>query len=371
MKFTVSRTELFSTLQKVIGVVPSRSTLQILTNVLFYTENGRIQLMGTDLELTLISSATADIHEEGGVAVPAKILNDVLKELPEEELQISVDENHRVSILSSNGHYKISGESQKEFPNPPIIDSSNEIRVPNKVIRRMIDKTMFATSVDELRPALTGVLFRLNPNNIQMVATDGHRLSNIVNNSITFPSGEAQLILPTKALAALMKNLHDDDYHTIMFNASHVLFNLSDVLIYSRVIVEDYPDFGRAIPQNNTKEVFVNTTEIVSSVKRISLFANTITNQIRLSLRENLAVISAEDMDVGGEAKEEDACNYTDEPMDIGYNATYLLDILRHIDTEEVKIALDSPITGALVYPSEQREDEEFLMLIMPVRLNS
>lgn len=371
MKFTVSRTELFTALQKIIGVVPSRSTLQILTNILVYTENDRIQLMGTDLELTMISSAGAEISAEGGVAVPAKILNDVLKELPEEELTISVDDNHRVTIVSQNGQYKISGESQKEFPNPPNIDSENEIRVPNKIIRRMVNKTIFATSIDELRPALTGVLFRLNPNNIQMVATDGHRLSNIINNSVNFPKGDAQLILPTKALSALLKNLNDDDFHTILFNETHVLFNLNNVLIYSRVIVEDYPDFVRAIPQNNTKDLFINTNEVVSSVKRISLFANSITNQIRLSLTENKSVISAEDMDVGGEAKEELACNYTNDSMDIGYNATYLLDILRHVDTPELKLSLDSAIAGALVYPSEQAEDEEFLMLIMPVRLNN
>ena len=371
MKFTVSRTELFTALQKIIGVVPSRSTLQILTNVLVYSENNRIQLMGTDLELTMISSATADIEVEGGVAVPAKILNDILKELPEEDLVVSVDENHRITLISQNGQYKISGESQKEFPNPPNIDSTNEVRVPNKIIRRMVDKTIFATSIDELRPALTGVLFKLNPEYIQMVATDGHRLSNIINRSVNFPNGEAQLILPTKALSSLLKNLNDDDYHTIMFNDTHVLFNLNNVLIYSRVIVEDYPDFGRAIPQNNTKELYINTHDVVSSVKRISLFANSITNQIRLSLTENKAVISAEDMDVGGEAKEELTCNYTSEAMDIGYNATYLLDIIRHVDKGEIKMALDSPIAGALVYPSEQEEDEEFLMLIMPVRLNN
>jgi DNA polymerase-3 subunit beta len=370
MKFKVSRTEFFKALQKVIGVIPARATIEVLTNVLVYTENNRLHLLGSDLELTMISSADAEIEEEGGIAIPSKILNEIIRELPEEDLYFSVNhEDNIVTLKSSKGHYTIKAQPKKIFPSLPEIPGKNEIRVPNQVAKRMIEKTAFATSGDDLRPALTGVLFQFTPSYIQMVATDGHRLAKIKNTSVHFGDGENQMILPTKTLQAVLKNLESEEYHTLIFDENWIVFNLSSVLIYSRLINENYPDYERAIPTNNTKELFVSTSELTSSIKRVSLFSNSITNQIRVSLLENNINISAEDFEVGGEGAEEISCNYSHDAMEIGYNANYLLDVVRHIDTDEVKFMLDTPISGGLVFPDKQNDDEEFVMLIMPVRL--
>lgn len=369
MKFTISRTSLFHALQKVIGVVPNRSTLQILTNVLVYSEDGRLKLVGTDLELTMISTVDATIEVEGGLAMPAKILNDILKELPEEELHFEVDENHRVKLKSQLGMYKIAGESQQEFPPPPAIDSASTLELPATVLKRMIDKTTFATSSDELRPALTGVLCHFSADEAKFVATDGHRLVKIVNKSIHY-DGNAQIILPTKALNFLQKQLEAGDSVTLSFDAKHVLFELDNIKLFSKIITEDYPDFERALPTQNKKQLYLNNASFIASVKRISLFANPMTNQVRVSLSPNLVQISAEDIDVGGEAKEELACNYDHDPMEIGYNAVYLLDVLRHVDADEIVLKLDTSLSGTLVQPVEQKADEDLVMLVMPVRLN-
>lgn len=369
MKFTISRTSLFQALQKVIGVVPNRSTLQILTNVLVYSEDGRLKLVGTDLELTMISSVDASIEQEGGLAIPAKILSDILKELPEGDLVFEVDENHRVLLKSSVGEYKIAGESQQEFPPPPAIDSANSLSLPTDALKRMIDKTTFATSSDELRPALTGVLCHFAESEVKFVATDGHRLVKIVNKAISY-SGDEKIILPTKALNFLQKLFDGNESVSLSFDGKHVLFDLNDTRLYSKIITEEYPDFERALPTQNNKALYVNNGSFISSVKRISLFSNPMTNQIRVSLADNNVDISAEDIDVGGEAQEGLACNYDDESMEIGYNAVYLLDVLRHIDSDEIVMRLDSPLSGTLVQPVEQQENEDLVMLVMPVRLN-
>lgn len=371
MKFSISRNEFHRALQKVIGVIPSRSTIQILTNVLVYTENNKLFLMGTDLELTMLTSIDAEISEEGGIAIPAKILNDVIRELPEEKLSFEINDQHRVILKSKHGEYKISGESQTDFPDLPMINTENSIEAPAQVLKRMIEKTAFAATSDELRPALTGVLFQLSKEDLRMVATDGHRLSKLKVDSITYEGEKNQIILPTKSLNYLIKNIEDMDGNIhIDFSKNHALFKWGEINIYTKLIIEDYPDYEHALPLNNSKEFFVNTHEFISSVKRISLFSSPVTNQIRLSLSDNSAKISAEDIDMGGAATEMLDCNYQFEDLDIGYNSTYLLDILRHIDTEDLKMRLESPLHGALVYPAEQRDDEEFIMLIMPVRLN-
>ena len=371
MKFSISRNEFHRALQKVSGVIPSRSTIQILTNVLIYTENNKLYLMGTDLELTMLTFIDADIVEEGGIAIPAKILNDVIRELPEEKLMFEVNDQHRIILKSKHGEYKISGESQNDFPDLPMINTENSIEASAQVLKRMIEKTAFAATSDELRPALTGVLFQLSGEDVRMVATDGHRLSKLKTTSIKYTGENKQIILPTKSLNYLIKNIEDmeGDIH-IDFSKNHALFKWGEINIYTKLIIEDYPDYEHALPVNNSKELFVNSQEIIASVKRISLFSSPVTNQIRLSLSNNNLKVSAEDMDMGGAANEELDCNYQFEDLEIGYNATYLLDILRHVDTEDLKMRLESPLHGALVYPVEQKENEEFVMLIMPVRLN-
>ena len=204
-----------------------------------------------------------------------------------------------------------------------------------------------------------------------MVATDGHRLAKIINKDFSNPGFTRELIIPTKALNFVARNLPEEGSQQIVISENHVLFELPTTNIYSRLIKDPYPDYERVIPAEYKKEMTINKDQFVSSVKRVSLFSNPMTNQVRLSIQPNTLNIHAQDIDFGGEATESIPCKFSDEPLDMAYNANYLLDILRHLDTEEVKFLVEDSDGPGLLYPNEQDEKEEILMLIMPVRLNN
>lgn len=370
MKFSISSTELSGAIQKVIGIVPTRSTIPILSNVLISTEEGKIKIIATDLEITLISWANAAISEPGEITIPAKIISDIIRELPETEMHFVVDSNNRIIITTPSGEYKIGGEPKDEYPVLPDLKEQEEINLPSRILKRMIEKTFFACSSDELRPALTGVLFNVNRQAIEMVATDGHRLVRIIEKEIHAPL-EKQEIIPTRALEFLLKGLSESGEQQIVFGENHILFKLPEFLIYSRLIKEAYPDYERVIPSGNSKEMIVLRKDFLAATKRVSIFASQITNQMRLSIEADKVVVIAEDMDFGGQGKEVVPVSFNSENFEIGYNANYLMDILKHLDTDEIRLLLENPTGAGLLLPSEQKENEELLMLLMPVRLNN
>jgi DNA polymerase-3 subunit beta len=205
----------------------------------------------------------------------------------------------------------------------------------------------------------------------RMIATDGHRLVKIVNTNFNNPGFIREIIIPTKALNFVARNLPEEGAQQIVLSENHVLFELPNTKIYSRLIKDPYPDYERVIPTENDKDLVINKNDFISSVKRVSLFSNPMTNQIRLSMSEGTLTVSAQDIDFGGEAKESIKCKYDLESLNMAYNATYLLDILRHLDTDEIVLKIKDSDDPGLAYPSEQNKDEEILMLIMPVRLNN
>jgi len=370
MIFTVSRELFYKALQKVINVIPTKSTVDILYNVLIIAEEKTLKVIATDLEITQISWTEADVETEGSITVPGKLLMDIIREMPDIPLTFSVDENMKILIKSSIGEYKLSGQSKTDYPSIPLVESDQKIQLDNNEFKRMIEKTIFACSTDNLRPALTGVYCQIFENEYRMVATDGHRLVKIVNTNFESKNFTRELIIPTKALHFVARNLQEEGIQQIVFSDNHVLFELPDTKIFSRIIKEAYPDYERVIPSDYEKEMLIDKNTFVSSVKRVSLFSNPITNQIKLDLNINSIEISAQDIDFGGEANEHIECKYDSDPMDIAYNANYLLDILRHVDTENIKMQIQSSDGPGLVFPDSQGENEELLMLIMPVRLN-
>jgi DNA polymerase-3 subunit beta len=318
----------------------------------------------------MIASVDADITEEGGITIPAKILNEILKELPEENLSFSVDDNYKVTLISKFGQYKIAGESQNQFPPQPNIESLFKLEINGSVFKHMINKTSFAIGADVLRPALMGGLFQISDEEIRMVATDGHRLAKFSNKSIKPGLGKAQIIIPNKGLNFLSRTLTDESTILITFNKTYAMFSEENLIIYSKLISDDYPDFEKAIPYHNSKTLHVNLALLSSSVRRVSLFSSPLTSQIRIHVENQKLLISAEDVDTGGEGHEEVLCNFDDsESLDIGFNAIYLSDVLKHMDCEEITLKLQTPTSGILAFPLEQKNDEELLMLIMPVRL--
>jgi DNA polymerase-3 subunit beta len=234
----------------------------------------------------------------------------------------------------------------------------------------MIEKTMFACSTDNLRPALTGVYCQIFEDSVRMVSTDGHRLVKISNSDFTSPNIQRELIIPTRALNLVARNISDEGVQDIIMGKNHVLFKFEDTLLYSRIINEPYPDYERVIPQNNSKELSINRDSMIASVKRVSLFSNPISYQVKLKFSDNKLDIYAQDIDFGGEAHESLDCKYTASELEIAYNANYLLDTLRHIGTDEIKITLESSDGPGLVFPEQQKNKEELVMLVMPVRLS-
>lgn len=370
MLFTVPRESFYKAIQKVINVIPTKTTVDILYNVLIIAEDKSLKIIATDLEITQISWTAAEIETGGAITVPGKLLLDIIREMPDIPLTFSVDDNLKIFIKSTLGEYKLSGQNRVDYPSIPLVESDQKIQLINKKFKRMIEKTLFACSTDNLRPALTGVFCQIFENEYRMVATDGHRLVKIINKHFSSPNFTRELIIPTKALHFVARNLPEEGEQSIVFSENHVLFELPDTKIYSRIIKEPYPDYERVIPSDYEKEMRIEKHEFISSVKRVSLFSNPITNQVRLNLGENEIGIFAQDIDFGGEANEHIKCRYTDASLDIAYNANYLMDVLRHIDTDEITLKVESSDGPGLVFPDAQEEDEELLMLIMPVRLN-
>jgi DNA polymerase-3 subunit beta len=371
MNFTVSRNDFYRVLQKVINVIPSKSTVDILYSVLLIAEENNLKIIATDLEITQIAWTSCNVSEQGSIAVPGKLLLDIIREMPENELNFKADSNHKILIESTFGEYKISGQNKNEFPSVPLVESEHKIELKNSMLKHMIEKTIFACSTDNLRPALTGVFCQIMEQEYRMVATDGHRLVKVITKDFENPGFTENIIVPTKALNFVARNLPEEGTQQVLISDNHILFELPNTKIYSRLIKDPYPDYERVIPQENSKQMLINKEEFVSSVKRVSLFSNPMTYQVRLNLDKAKLGIYAQDIDFGGEAHESISCHFDSEPMEIAYNANYLLDILRHLDTEQIKFLVEDEDGPGIVVPSEQQENEEILMLIMPVRLNS
>jgi len=371
MKFTISRENIFKALQKVINVIPSKSTVEILYNVLISSKENKLSITATDLEITQIAWTDCETLEEGDITVPGKLLLDIIRELPNVDIHFMADDNHKILIKSELGEYKLSGENKTEFPSVPAVDSDLKVDIENNALKLMIEKTIFACSTDHFRPALTGVLCQIMENEYRMVATDGHRLVKIINNQFSGNGISRDLIIPTKALNFVARNLPDSGNQKITLSDNHVLFELPDTKIFSRIINEPYPDYDRVIPAEFTKDLVVDRNQFISSVKRVSLFSNPITSQVKIALEKNAMNISAQDIDFGGEANENVPCTYDFENIEIAYNANYLIDILRHIDDEKIKFTVNDADGPALIFPEKNEQEAiNVVMLIMPVRIN-
>lgn len=370
MKFSVSSNELQRVLGNVGGVIPSKSTLPILENFLFDLENDKLTITATDLEISISIKLVVKGMADGKIAVPAKRVVETVRALPNTDVMFSADPgNNRITMTTGTGEYRLSGESSENYPSVPVFEGHDEISLDAETVRRFIGKTIFAVSTDELRPAMMGVLFQLKKSEIRAVATDGHRLVRLINTAVASNRIEKEVIIPAKALNLLLKAM--DDHGTVLsFNETHAMFSFGGTVLITRMIEEKYPNYESVIPLDNEKKLIVDRNKLLASVRRTSLYASTTTHQVRLSLSKGSMTVSAEDIDFGSEAKETLDCEYTAEKLEIGFNSVYMLDVLSHIDTEEVEFMLNSPTRACIVKPTAQHEGENILMLVMPVRLN-
>ncbi len=371
MKFSVSSSEIQKSLNVVSGVIPSKSTLPILENFLFDLANNQLTITATDLDITMSVSLKVKGSENGRIAIPAKRLLDTIRSLPATEIAIAGDsEKNRLTMSTPTGEYKLAGEASDSYPTIPSFKGTDELTLDNESLKRLILKTVFAVSTDELRPSMMGVLFQIAKNEIRGAATDGHRLVRLMNTKLSGGKMQRDVIIPAKALTLVAKSCEGAE-STLSFSDTHVKFALGTVTLVSRLIDEKYPSYESVIPVDNEKQLTLDRHQTIASVRRAALYASSTTHQVRFALKKNSLTISAEDIDFGSEAKETLPCDYSGEPMEIGFNASYIVDILSHIDTDEAVLLLSSPTRAAVVRPAEQQPGENLLMLVMPVRLNS
>lgn len=371
MKFTVACNDLQKILTRIIGVVPSKSTLPILENILFDLKKNTLKLSATDLEVSMSALVDVKGSEDGSITVPAKRLMETIRALSDVNIIFSADlSSNKVKMITETGEYTLMGESSEEFPAIPQFKGENQIVVEGNQLRRIIGRTNFSVSTDELRPAMTGVLFQVNENGFCAVATDGHRLVRFRYSGLKQAKLKKDIIIPSKALN-LVARTSEESESTITVNTSHVQFTFGAIVLTSRLIEENYPNYESVIPLDHDKTLTVNRELLLGSVRRVALYSSTTTHQVRFSLKKGEMKIAAEDVDFGGEAREKVHCRYDGEELEIGFNSNYIIDILSHIDVEDVTFRLSTPVRAATVSPTTQKEKEDILMLVMPVRLNA
>ena len=373
MNFIVSSSYLLKNLNAINGVITSNPIIPILDNVLFEIENGNLLITASDLQTSVMVEIQIESKGDGSVAIPAKILIDTLKNLPEQPVTFSIDdENYNIEINSDNGRYKLAGENATDFPKVPQVTDGYSIDLSSELLSNAISNTIFSTSTDELRPAMTGVFLKLSTSSCTFVSTDGHRLVKYVRSDISGDEVDHEMILPRKSLNLLKSTLPSDKSSDVKleFNASNAFFSFDNVKMVCRLIDERYPDYENVIPLDNSNNIVIDKLEVLSSLKRISIYANKTTNQVRFKISGGEILISAEDLDFSNEANERISCEHDGADIEIGFNAKFLIEILSNLNSTRVTFKLSEPNKAGLIIPDEMDEDEDITMLVMPVMLN-
>jgi len=372
MKFVVSAGTLLKQLQLISGVIGTSSVLPILEDFLFEIKGGKLTLFATDLETSMSTAVDVEAKDKGKVAIPGKILLDTLKTFQEQPLTFNIDDKtHAVEITSDNGKYKMAGENGDDFPKIPTADNVTQVNISSSVLSKAVAKTLFAVSNDELRPAMTGVLFQLDGQGATFVSTDAHKLVRYKRLD-TKGSKAASFIVPKKALQLLKTALPADDTKvTISFNNSNAFFSFDNVNLICRLIDAKYPDYSAVIPKESSSKLTIDRNLLLNSMRRIANFSNKTTNQVVMKVTGSELTMSAQDLDFSNEASERLSCTYEGADIEIGFNAKFLIEMLSVLESEEVVFELSGPTRAGILLPSEKGKDEDLLMLVMPVMLNA
>lgn len=370
MKFSLPRSKFLNAITNVSAAVPNRTTLPILGNFLLSAADGKIKISATDLDIGVSTSVAANVTKPGAVTVPARLLDSLVRELPETNIEIIAHDN-RVEVKADKGSYKLGGMPADEFPRLPESSPAKLIRIPGGDMINLVRRTRFAVSRDETRPVLTGVLWQTSGDMMTMVATDGHRLAkmSVVNKKLKGLHDD--VIVPPKALELVEKLVGEDESKEvgILFGEKNIIFDLGDTVISSRIIEGPYPDYEQVIPKGNDKKLRLNRPALMSALKRVGLLSNSLTHQVKLSLRKSSLELSAHNPDFAGEAKESLSAGYESEDMELGYNAGYVLDILKQLEGEEVVFQLGSPLSAGIVADTVKKNGSDYFYLLMPLRL--
>ena len=376
MEFKVNSKELEKLLVRIIPAVPTRTPMPILENFLFEVKNGQLTIYATDLEISLKSSLNIVSDENIKIIIPARLLNDIVRNQKETIIHFKLAANKKINLFTDTGKYTISYLDADEFPEIPSVDDDknskdiNEVFINGLELRQSFERSAFAMSKEEMRPAMMGTLFDFSDDGLRLVATDGHRLVNLLNKNIKAVFNQ-QYVIPERAVSVLLKVLDEKDVK-IHLTKSFISFKLNDIELITRLISQKYPDFSSVIPLENEFLLRLNTKELHDSVKRMMLFSTSSTRRVKFSISKNSLEISAEDLDIGASGEEKVACDYNGEDFEIGFNSTYVNDILNHLTSEEeIIFKLHSSTKAVIIEPVQKKENQELMMLLMPVRLNT
>lgn len=375
MRFIVSSALLLKNLQAIGGVVSSNNTLPILDDFLFEIAEDTLKVTASDLETTMsVMLKLTMSEEEGKVAIPARILIDTLKTFADVPVTFTInEENFAVEMTAGEGKYRLNGHNGDEYPETPVIEEGSSFEIESALLAEAITKTVFAAGNDELRPVMSGVLMEMTEEDLSFVATDAHKLVRFSRNDIK-PERNESIILPTKPLNQIKSILLSDDNNVkIEYNEKNAFFGFGNVQLVCKLIVGKYPNYRAVIPAENPNKLQIGRSLLLNTIKRVSLFANQSTHQIRFKISGQQLELSAEDIDYSNEAVETLTCNYDGEDLEIGFNSRFMQEMLANITTEEVLIEMSQPNRAGLIHPIETDENkaEDILMLVMPVMLNS
>ncbi len=373
MKFIVSSSALLKQLQSLQGVLASSNTLPILDNFLFEIDAKQLTVTASDLETTITITMAVEAKDKGSVAIPARLLLDTLKAFPEQPLTFSIDPKHfGIEISSDQGKYKMTGFSGTEFPKSPVLESPSTFTLPAGTLATAINKTIFATGNDDLRPVMSGIFFELTDEGVRFVATDAHKLVRYTRTDIKAPKA-ASFIVPKKPLNLLKNALSNTNAEvSVSYNENNASFTFDNVLLVCRLIDGKYPNYEAVIPKKNPNKLTIDRANFLSSIRRVAIFSNKTTHQVRMNINGSQLAVSAEDLDFANEANEKLTCGYDGEDMTIGFNSRFLMDMLTNLNSENVVMEMSAPNRAGILLPAETGEvGEDVLMLVMPVMLNN
>ena len=368
MRFTISREKLQEGLTAVTATIPAKTTLPVLANILVETTDKGIRLSGTDLDIAVSTEVVADVETSGAITIPAKKLSEIARELPPSPVKIAAAGEQRVTLDCGRSHFKILGLPKDEFPSFPAVRFNESWRVRSGELQKLISHTSFAVSTEESRPILNGVLWELRPEMMRMVATNGHRLAKMELPIKTAAAPSSDLIVPPKALEQVRRLFPEDEELEIARGENHLGFRSPFTSVFTRLIEGPYPPYDQVIPRDNNRIAIADRTALMSALRRMSVIASDQTHRIRLSFNSALVRFSVQTPDLG-EATDELPIRFTGDPLDIGFNANYLLEILRYIPTEEVKLTFKAPERAATLEPEGWSDQASYLCLVMPLRL--
>lgn len=368
MKLTITREQLQEGLVAVAASVPTKTTLPVLANLLLEASRDGLRLSGTDLDIAVSTTVTASLDQEGAITLPARKLVEIVRELPSNPIRIIASGEQRVSIECGRSKFRLLGLPREEFPAFPAVKFDGGWRAAAKDLQKLISHVAFAASTEESRPILNGVLWELRPERMRMVATNGHRLARMDVPTTAAGGGQADLIVPPKALEQIRRLFGTEDEVEVARSENHLGFRSATTQVFTRLIEGPYPNYEQVIPRENDKTATADKAALTAALRRMSIVASDQTHRIRMGFASGSCKLSVQTPDLG-EAQEEVTVAYDGDPLEIGFNAAYLLEILKYIPTDEVRLTFKAPERAATIEPVGWNDPASFLALVMPLRL--